>query len=310
MRNKFADVIYKIGKKNNKICAIVADISPAGSMEKFRNEFPKRFINCGVAEQSMIGIAAGLALRGFRPFCYTIATFSLYRPFEMVRVDLAYQNLPVTVIGMGAGLIYSTLGSTHQSFEDISIASSIPNMQVLAPCDPLEMESATTWCATKNKGPVYMRLGKVGEPVLTEKSIDKFKFGKLRRINEDKKKKIAIISYGTIMSLAKKVQDNLIKKNISSTLICCHTIKPIDKNGIKNILKKYKYLITIEEHPQKGGMYSEILSINNNQKSKCKIINFNLKDRFFHFYGNYVGLLNKHGLSEKKIVNKVLKEVV
>ena len=113
MRNRFADVLYEIGKTDHRIAALVADISPAGSMAKFRQEFPERFVNCGVAEQSMIGIAAGMALRGMRPFCYTIATFALYRPFEMVRVDLCYQNLPVTVVGMGAGVIYSTLGGTH-----------------------------------------------------------------------------------------------------------------------------------------------------------------------------------------------------
>lgn len=157
MRNKFADVIYEIGQKDKRICALVADISPAGSMIKFREKFPNRFINCGVAEQVMIGIAAGLALKGMKPFCYTIATFALYRPFEMVRVDLAYQNLPVTVIGMGAGLVYSTLGGTHQSFEDISIASSIPNMRVLAPCDPIEMKKTVEWCAKYSKGPTYVR---------------------------------------------------------------------------------------------------------------------------------------------------------
>ena len=113
MRNKLADIIYKTGSKNKKICILVADISPAGSMSKFRKEYPKRFINTGVAEQSMIGIAAGMALRGLRPFCYTIATFALYRPFEMIRVDLCYQNLPVTVVGMGTGTTYSTLGGTH-----------------------------------------------------------------------------------------------------------------------------------------------------------------------------------------------------
>ena len=123
MRNKFAEAIYEIGKKDSKICALVADISPAGSMLDFQKDFPNRFINTGVSEQSMIGIAAGLALRGMRPFCYTIASFSLFRPFEFIRVDLCYQNLPVTVIGMGAGLIYSTLGSTHHSAEDIAIAS-------------------------------------------------------------------------------------------------------------------------------------------------------------------------------------------
>ena len=175
MRNKFADVIYEIGKKDKRICAIVADISPAGSIAKFREEYPERFINCGVAEQSMIGIAAGMALRGMRPFCYTIATFSLYRPFEMVRDDLCYQNLPVTIIGMGAGVIYSTLGATHHTMEDIAVASAIPNMTVLAPCDPEEMRLATRWCATESKGPVYMRLGKAGEPDLTKSAISEFK---------------------------------------------------------------------------------------------------------------------------------------
>ena len=120
-------------------------------MVDFRQSFPERFINCGVAEQSMIGIAAGLAMKGMKPFCYTISTFSLYRPFEMVRVDLCYQNLPVVVIGMGAGVIYSTLGSTHHTIEDISIASSIPNMRVLAPCDPIEMGYVIKWCVTKKK---------------------------------------------------------------------------------------------------------------------------------------------------------------
>ena len=177
MRNKFADAVFEIGSKDNRICALVADISPAGSMLKFRENYPDRFINTGVAEQSMIGIAAGLALRGMRPVCYTIATFSLYRPFEMIRVDLCYQNLPVTIIGMGAGVIYSTLGGTHHSMEDISIASSLPNMTVLAPCDPIEMRIATEWCLTKSNGPVYMRLGKAGEPNLTENSNDDFIVG-------------------------------------------------------------------------------------------------------------------------------------
>ena len=184
MRNNFADAIYEIGRKDPNICAVVADISPAGSMLNFREEFPERFVNCGVAEQSMIGIAAGMALRGMRPFCYTIATFSLYRPFEMVRDDLCYQNLPVTVVGMGAGVIYSTLGGTHHTMEDIAIAAAVPNMTVLAPCDPTEMRLATEWCATASTGPVYMRLGKAGEPNLSADAEDPFEIGKARYLKK------------------------------------------------------------------------------------------------------------------------------
>lgn len=306
MRNKFADVIFEEGKKNKKICALVADISPAGSMVNFRNKFPDRFINTGVAEQSMIGIAAGLALRGMKPFCYTIATFSLYRPFEMIRVDVCYQNLPVTIIGMGAGLIYSTLGSTHHSFEDISIASSLPNMTVLAPCDPLEMEEATKWCARVNTGPVYMRLGKKGEPNLTSKAKDKFVVGKIRYLEKKKSKKIAIISYGTIVKLAFNVAEELKKFNIQASLISCHTIKPLDEKGIKNMLINFDNVIIIEEHVPNGGLSSNIKSINSDLGNKSRVIAFTCKDEFIHSYGSYENLLNKHGISKKKILKKIL----
>ena len=133
MRNTFSEALYKAATANPDVYIVVADISPAGSMAKFSQQYPERFINVGVAEQSMIGICAGLALKGCQPFAYTIATFSLYRPFEMVRDDLCYQNLPVTVVGMGAGVIYSTLGGTHHTQEDIAIAGALPNMQIIAP---------------------------------------------------------------------------------------------------------------------------------------------------------------------------------
>lgn len=303
MRNKFADTVYKIGKKNKKICAIVADISPAGSMEKFRNEFPNRFINCGVAEQSMIGIAAGLALKGMRPFCYTIASFAIFRPFEMIRVDLAYQKLPVTVIGMGAGVIYHSLGSTHHTMEDISLASSIPNMTVLAPCDPLEMQLATEWCATKNKGPVYMRLGKVGEPNLTKNACDKFQIGKLRYIT--KGDKVCIVSYGTITKKAIEIAEELKKFKIHCSIVSFHTIKPLDKNGIKKLLNKYKILVIVEENVFNGGLASQIKSINSDLKTNTKILNYNLKDKFIKCYSSYNELLKLHGISNKKIINDI-----
>jgi transketolase len=303
MRNNFADELYKIAKTNDKICALVADISPAGSMIDFQKKFPMRFINTGVAEQSMIGIAAGLALKGMRPFCYTIATFALFRPYEMIRVDLCYQNLPVTIIGMGAGLIYSTLGSTHHSMEDIAIASSLPNMQVLAPCDPLEMRLATRWCANKNKSPVYMRLGKAGEPIFTANAIDSFKFGKLRYIN--KGSDVAIITYGITISLAKELYVKLKSEKISCSLISCHTIKPIDTKGIINLLKTHKNTIIIEEHIPTGGISSKIkeIAIDNNLNSK--IHSFTLKDKFIKFYGSYNELLARHGLSVKNIIKKI-----
>lgn len=298
MRNKFADVILEIGKKNKKICALVADISPAGSMIDFQKEFPERFINTGVAEQSMIGIAAGMALRGMRPFCYTIATFSLYRPFEIIRVDLCYQNLPVTIVGMGAGVIYSTLGSTHHSMEDIAIASALPNMQVLAPCDPNEMKFATEWCANESNGPTYMRLGKAGEPILTEKA-DKFEFGKVRYLC--KGSDIAIISYGITVKMAFELKDKFEKEGKSISIISCHTIKPLDKVGILQILVHHKKIIVVEEMVPTGGLSSSVseIALKNNIFDKLKC--FTLKDEFIKFYGNHEQLLSKHNLSAQYI---------
>ena len=303
MRDKFADVVYKIGKEDKRICALVADISPAGSMLKFREKFPSRFINCGVAEQAMIGIAAGMALRGMRPFCYTIATFSIFRPFEMVRVDLCYQNLPVTIIGMGAGVIYSTLGGTHHSMEDIAVASAIPNMTVLAPCDPDEMRLATEWCAKKSTGPVYMRLGKKGEPILTKNAKSKFEIGKLRFLT--KGKDMAIISYGTMVSTAKEISENLEKKGISTSLISCHTIKPIDKKGLTKVMELHKKIVILEEHVPHGGLSSRVKEIALDNNFKGKIQCFTLKDKFIHFYGNHKELLEKHGISVQKILDKI-----
>ena len=132
MRNRFADTFYELGKNDARLCVIVADISPAGSIEKFRSEFPRRFINTGVSEQIMIGMAAGMAQRGLRPFAYTIATFSLYRPFEMVRDDLCYQNLPVTVVGIGGGVSYSTLHAYDRGRSRLPLEVQLSHWQTLS----------------------------------------------------------------------------------------------------------------------------------------------------------------------------------
>ncbi len=306
MRNKFAEVVHQQAKKNKKIAVLVADISPAGAIVEFRKEFPERFVNTGVSEQSMIGIAAGLALRGMKPFCYTIATFSIYRPFEIIRVDLCYQNLPVTVIGMGAGLVYSSLGGTHHTIEDIAVATSLPNMTVICPCDPEEVKLATEWCATRSKGPVYMRLGKRGEKNFTLNAKEKFKIGKIRKIIDGKN--IALITYGTLISVADEVQKKLQKRDIYASIYSCHTIKPLDEKGIIKILKNYKQIIIMEEHVPNGGLTDKILSLAYKIKSKSLIKPFTLKDKFIKFYGTHAELLNAHGISADKIINSILKK--
>jgi transketolase len=304
MRNAFADVIYEIGQEDPRLCALVADISPAGSMVKFREQFPERFINTGVAEQAMIGIAAGLALKGMRPFCYTIATFSLYRPFEMIRIDLAYQNLPVTVIGMGAGVIYSTLGSTHHTMEDVAVASAIPNMTVLAPCDPAEMRLMTRWCATDATGPSYMRLGKVGEADLTANAVDPFQVGKIRYLQRGRD--VALLSYGITVGMAKKVAATLEAAGKSVSVLSCHTIKPLDRTGIEEVLGSHDRVAVIEEHVPHGGLGSRVKEIAWETKARCRLDTMSLKDSFIHCYGSHDELLRAHGLSADSVAATLL----
>lgn len=304
MRNAFADVIYEIGQDDPRICALVADISPAGSIVKFREKFPERFINTGVAEQAMIGIAAGLALKGMRPFCYTIATFSLYRPFEMIRVDLCYQNLPVTVIGMGAGVIYSTLGGSHHSMEDVAVASAIPNMTVLAPCDPAEMRLMTKWCATQSQGPVYMRLGKAGEPDLTSSAVDPFEIGKIRYLRRGTD--VALISYGITLKILNEVAARLIAMGKSVSVLSCHTIKPLDHAGVNQVLASHKHVAVIEEHVPHGGLGSRVKEIAWDSRASCRLDTFSLKDEFIHCYGTHDELLRAHGLTAENVVRAFL----
>ncbi len=303
MRNTFSETLYECAKADPRIFIVVADISPAGSMAKFQKEYPARFINVGVAEQVMIGMAAGLALKGCLPFAYTIATFSLYRPFEMVRDDLGYQNLPVTVVGMGAGVIYSTLGGTHHTQEDVAIAGAIPNMQVLAPCDPLECIDATRHCATQDKGPVYLRIGKAGEPKLTERAVEPFAFGKLRYLKRGTD--VCILSYGVIMKLAADVAAALEAKGKSVSLVSCHTMKPLDRDGIATALGAHKQVIVIEEHAPQGGLAPQSKQIAWDSGARCRLDTFTLQDRFIHNYGSHDELLAAHGLSLQQILSKV-----
>ncbi len=304
MRNQFAETLYECAKADPRIYIVVADISPAGSMAKFRDEYPERFINVGVAEQAMIGICAGLALKGCRPFAYTIATFSLYRPFEMVRDDLCYQNLPVTVVGMGTGVIYSTLGGTHHTMEDVAVASAIPNMRIISPCDPLEAAAATRYCATQSEGPVYLRIGKAGEPKITAEAIDPFVPGRLRYIRRGTD--TCVLSYGPIAKMAVDVADRLAaERSQSCSVASVHTLKPLDIDGVAEALRTHRHVIVIEENVPHGALASRVKEVAWDTRATCRLDCFTLKDEFIHFYGSYEGLLAAHGLSLEAIFERL-----
>ncbi len=303
MRNRFADTFYELGKADPRLCVVVADISPAGSIAKFRREFPRRFINTGVSEQIMIGMAAGIAQRGLRPFAYTIATFTLYRPFEMVRDDLCYQNLPVTIVGIGGGVTYSTLGATHHAQEDVAIASAIPNLSVIAPCDPAETEAATRWCA---------------EPG-TRAGLSASRQGRRARFHQQAGRAlgvrqsspaaagsdVAIISYGPIMKRAMAVADRYEAQGRRAAVFSVHTLKPLDGESLARHSPVLPHVIVIEECAPNGSLSMRIKELAWSIGARCRLDTFTLKDAFIHCYGTHDDILDAHGLAVAEIYARV-----
>lgn len=298
MRDRFARTLHAVAKEKHGVFIVVADISPAGSMAPFREEFPERFVNVGVAEQTMIGMCAGLALRGCRPFAYTIATFAIYRPFEQVRVDVCYQNLPVTIVGIGAGVAYSTLGGTHHAMEDIAVMSALPNMSIIAPCDPLEVEAAT-WACAEHAGPVYLRLGKAGEPELTGSAVEPFTFGKVRLIQNGSG--VCVIAYGPIMRMAFDLAERIfLKTGARPAVVSAHTLKPLDRDGLASLLHRFDQVVVLEEHTSQGGLGPQLKQIAWESGARCRLHTFSLQDEFIHLFGSQKELWDAHGLTVER----------
>lgn len=252
----------------------------------------------------MVGMCAGPALRGCIPFAYTIATFTIYRPFEQVRVDCCYQNLPVKLVGVGGGVSYSTLGGTHHAQEDVALMSAIPNMTVLAPCDPAEAAACTRACVIDIPGPVYLRLGKAGEPDLTAGAPDPFLLGKVRCIRAGTD--VCLLAYGPITKMACEIAARLEKeKGLSTAVVAVHSLKPLDEAGIAALLARFKTVAVIEEHAPFGGLGPQVKAIAWDSGARCKLRTYSLKDEFIHVYGTHAELLKAHGLDPELIFHEL-----
>jgi len=298
MRTAFSDTFCAAAAKDERLALVLADIFAAGSMLDFRREHPKRVVNTGVAEQIMIGMCAGMAMRGLRPFAYSIATFALFRPYEFVRDDLCYQGLPVTVVGVGGGVTYAQLGGTHHAMEDVALACAIPNMRVIAPCDPQETRAATAWCAHQNDGPVYLRLGKAGEPDLSADAPEPWRFGKVRYLRGGRE--ACVIGYGPILKLAMEAT-----KGQDVAVVSVHTMKPLDIDGLGTILRRYPLVVVLEEMVARGGLGEAVRSLAYEINARCAIEHISLKDKFIHIYGTHADVLAAHGITEEAVREKI-----
>jgi transketolase len=200
---------------------------------------------------------------------------------------------------MGAGVTYSPLGATHHTIEDVAVMSAIPNMTVVAPCDPAELTEAVR-AAVRHNGPMYLRLGKAGEPDLTSHAPEPFRFGKIRQIKPGSD--VCILSYGPIMKMARDLAVRIqAEQGRSTALYSVHTLKPLDHEGIASVLQRFKQVVVIEEHVERGGLGSLVKQIAWDAQARCQLQTFSLKDAFLHTYGSHDDVRKAHGLSVEQI---------
>ncbi len=306
MRNAWSETLLEIAREDEKVILLVGDIG-FGVFDKFRIEFPQRFINCGVAETNMIGTAAGLAMMGMKPIVYTIIPFLLMRTFEQIRNDICMQNLPVTLVGVGGGLSYGTLGPTHHAIEDISLMRSLPDMRIVSPCDPKEAQ----WCfknIMKDLKPTYLRLGKGGEKnLLDDFSNTERSFGSPHEIL--KGKDISIVSSGYILEYSLKIYHRLKEEGHSISLINIHQIKPLNRKKIIDLNKGKKIIVVIEEHSKFGGLGDAWLDSISELDQKPAVIKIAIDDKFVKDIGDRDYLLNLYGFNTDRIIDKILKKL-
>jgi len=299
MRNAFIKTLSDLVSKDKNIYLLTGDLG-FSVFEDFMKRYPDQYLNCGVAEQNMVGVAAGLAMNGKKVFVYSIIPFVTMRPFEQIRNDICIQNLDVKIVGVGGGYSYGQLGATHHSLEDVAIMKSLPNMKVLVPSDPIETELAVE-NIIKEKGPAYLRLGKSKEKSLHSGFFES-KIGKSIILREGKD--ITIIGMGPILYNALQAADTLKQLDIDCRVVSIFSVKPIDK---EEIIKSAKMgpVITIEEHNKIGGLGDSVASIIAESGLNCKFKKMGTDDKFIKIVGDQEYLRAQNGLSPEKIVENI-----
>lgn len=305
MKEVYGKTLVELGKKNNKIVVLDADLSAANNTNMFKKEYPNRFFNTGIAEQNMISIAAGFAVSGLIPIAHSIAVFATGRCFGQIRQHISYSNQNVKIVGGYAGFSAGLDGASHQSILDISIMRSLPNMTIIVPADAIEVKKATE-AMINYIGPVYFRLPNGPTPLVYENEDYQFEIGKAITLRNGKD--ITIIASGTMVSAAKDATDLLFTEGINSRLINMHTIKPIDVKTIIKAANETNALIIIEEHSKIGGLSSAVSEVLLDNNICIKIHRMGINDHFGES-GSPEELRDFHKLNSLEIV-KVAKKIL
>jgi transketolase len=302
-RAMFGQFMLEIAKTNNKLIVLSADLGRSSGLDRFKNKFPEKYLSVGISEQNLIGVAAGLAKEGYKVFVTSFAPFLSMRASEQVRMNLGYMNLPVNMVALGSGVSMGYLGNSHFGLEDVAIMRSIPNINISSPADCGELGKILYDYAFNNFGPSYIRLTGIPNSLHVYDKDYNYEFKKF--ITLKKGNDLLIISTGSMVTQALMASRILEKKNINCELINIHTLKPIDEKII-NLLKKFKRIITIEEHSIIGGLGSIVAEKIAKNSIKCDLLTIGLPDSFGPT-GTYDYLINYHGLNGPKIAKKIIK---
>ena len=299
LRAGMGEGLVEAGRMNNNVVALTADVCGSVKMDAFAKAYPDRFVQCGIAEANMVGIAAGLSLCGKVPFVGGFAEFVTGRVYDQIRQVLAYSNKNVKICGSHAGISLGEDGATHQTMEDIALMKALPNMTVLVPCDFNQAKQATI-AAARHEGPVYLRLGRSKMPNFTDENAP-FTIGKAQMLNEGKD--VSLFACGHLVWEALQAAEMLEKEGISAEVINIHTIKPLDVEAIVASAKKTRAVVTCEEHLFNGGLGD---SVAQTLALHCPTpMEYVAVDDKFGESGTPDEMLTNYGLRATNIVEKV-----
>jgi transketolase len=305
LRTAFIETLNELADKDDRVCLIVGDLGYS-VIEAFANKHPQQFVNAGVSEQNMIGLAVGMALTGKVVFTYSIGNFGTLRCLEQIRNDVCYHRANVKVVTVGGGLAYGNLGVTHHASEDVAIMRALPNMTVVAPGDPVEARLATA-AVVAHEGPCYLRLGKAGEPVVHTKEPD-FELGRAITLSEGSD--VTLIASGGMLATSVKVARALAGQGLEVRLVSMHTVKPIDREAVILAATETRHVFTLEEHSVEGGLGGAVAEIMAElDPGHAPLKRIGLRPEFNKTVGDQNYLKALHGLDEDSVL-KTIQQVI
>ena len=299
-RDGYGNALAELGREHEDVVVLDADLAAATKTGVFKKEFPERFIDCGIAEENMMGVAAGLAAAGKVPFASSFAMFAAGRAFEQVRNSIGYPHLNVKIGASHAGISVGEDGATHQCNEDIALMRTIPGMVIINPSDAVEARAAVR-AAYEIDGPVYMRFGRLAVPVIHDRPDYKFEVGKGIVLREGKD--VAIIATGLCVNSALEAAEKLAEEGIQAKVINMHTIKPLDEDLVVEAAKETGKVVTVEEHSVIGGLGSAVCDVLC-EKLPTSVLKIGVNDVFGES-GPAVKLLEKYRLDGQGVYEQI-----